>query len=96
MAVLTGSAGVFNHYPNGYMWTGSGEREVVKYVPFPTPFDGPPSVLAALETVDDPHAAERQVNVDVQDVTNVGFHVRVSTSADTKLAAVSVAWLAVK
>lgn len=96
MAVLTGSAGVFNHYPNGYMWTGSGEREVVKYVPFPTPFDAPPSVLAALETVDDRHAAKRQVNVDVQDVTNDGFHVRVSTSADTRLAAASVAWLAVK
>ena len=28
MAVLTGSAGVFNHYPTGHMWTGSGEREV--------------------------------------------------------------------
>ena len=94
MAVLTGSAGVFNHYPNGYMWTGSGEREVVKYVPFPTPFDAPPSVLAALETVDD--AAKRQVNVDVQDVSNDGFYVRVSTSADTRLAAASVAWLAVK
>ena len=96
MAVLTGSAGVFNHYPNGYMWTGTGEREVVKYVPFPTPFDAPPSVLAALETVDDPHPAMRQVNVDVQNVTNDGFHVRVSTSADIKLAAASVVWLAVK
>jgi hypothetical protein len=96
MAVLTGSAGVFNHYPNGYMWTGSGEREVVKYVPFPKPFDEPPSVMAALETVDDPNAAERHVNVDVQDVSTDGFHVRVSTSADTKLAAASVAWLAVK
>jgi hypothetical protein len=96
MAVLTGSAGVFNHYPNGYMWTGSGEREVVKYVPFPTPFEAPPSVLATLETVNVPHGAERQVNVDVQDVTSAGFHVRVSTSADTKLAAASVAWLAVK
>ena len=96
MAVLTGSAGVFNHYPNGYMWTGSGEREVVKYVPFPTPFDGPPSVMAALETVDDPHAAKRQVDVDVQNVSNVGFQVRVSTSADTKLATASVVWLAVK
>ena len=96
MAVLTGSAGVFNHYPNGYMWTGSGEREVVKYVPFPTPFDAPPSVLAALETAEDPDPAKPQVNVDVQDVTNDGFHVRVSTSADTRLAAASVAWLAVK
>lgn len=96
MAVLTGSAGVFNHYPNGYMLTGSGEREVVKYIPFPTPFDGPPSVLATLETVDESNAAERRVNVDVQDVTNDGFHVRVSASADTKLAAASVAWLAVK
>ena len=96
MAVLTGSAGVFNHYPNGYMWIGSGEREVVKYVRFPTPFDGPPSVMAALQTVDDPNAAKPQVDVDVQDVTTDGFHVRVSTSADTKLAAASVVWLAVK
>ena len=96
MAVLTGSAGVFNHYPNGYMWTGSGEREVVKYVAFPTPFDGPPSGMAALETVDDPQTAKRQVSVDVQNVSTDGFHVRVSTSADTRLAAASVAWLAVK
>ena len=96
MAVMTGSAGVFNHYPNGYMWTGSGEREVVKYVAFPTPFDGPPSVLAALERVEDPHPAKPEISVDVQDVTNDGFHVRISTSADTKLAAASVAWLAVK
>lgn len=60
------------------------------------PFDAPPSVLAALESAEDPDSAERQVNVDVQDVTNDGFHVRVSTSADTRLAAASVAWLAVK
>ena len=79
MAVLTGSAAVFNHYPNGYMWTGIGEREVVKYVPFPIPFDEPQIVLATLEAADDPHAANRQLNVDVQYVTNVGFNVRLST-----------------
>lgn len=52
MVVLTGSASVFAHYPNGYMWTGSGEREVVKYVDFAKSFNGKPSVSAALAMVD--------------------------------------------
>lgn len=96
MAVLTGSVGVFSHYPNGYMWTGSGEREVVKYVSFKTPFNGKPSVSAALAMVDGSNAANLRVNLTVQDVTNDGFNVRVSTWADTKLAAVSISWIAVQ
>jgi hypothetical protein len=96
MAVLTGSAGVFSHYPNGYMWTGSGERDVLKYVDFPTSFKRKPSVSAALATVDSSKDANLRVNVSVQDITNDGFNVRVGTWGDTKLAAVSISWIAVE
>jgi hypothetical protein len=96
MVVLTGSAGVFSHYPNGYMWTGSGEREVVKYVGFSKPFNGKPSVSASLAMVDSSNGANLRVNVSVQDVTNDGFNVRVATWGDTKLAGVSISWIAVR
>ena len=96
MPTQTGMTNIFNHYPDGYMWTGSGQREVVKYISFSPAFGGTPKVSAALSMVDGSNAANLRVSVFVRDVTDHGFNAVVSTWADTKLAAASVSWIATK
>ena len=96
MPTQTGTTSVFGQYPNGYMWTGNGSREVVKFISFSPPFSGTPRVSAALPMIDGSHQANLRVAVTVSDVTDHGFNVRVSTWADTKLAAASVSWVAAR
>ena len=96
MPTQLGTVGVFDHYPGGFMWTGSGPREVVKYVSFPAPFSGTPKVAASVASVDSSNAANLRISVNVQDVTDHGFYVRVLTCADTRLASAAISWIATK
>lgn len=93
MATQVGVVSVFNHYPNGSMWTGSGERDEMKYVNFPKAFQNPPKVVAAISTLDGTGSSVR-VSVSCQDITDHGFNLKVVTWADTKLATVSATWFA--
>ena len=94
MPVQMGTTSVFSHYPNQYMWTGTGPREVVKNIPFPKPFKGTPKVTAALSAIDASNGRNLRVVVTCDAITDHGFNVRVATYADTAIAAASISWIA--
>lgn len=93
MATQIGVVNVFNHFPNGTMWTGNGERDETKYVRFSKPFPKTPKVVAAISSLDGTGSSVR-VTVSCQDITDHGFNAKVTTWSDTKLATISVAWFA--
>jgi hypothetical protein len=94
MPVQMGNVAVFSHYPNQYMWTGNGPREVVKNVAFPKPFKGTPKVTAALSAVDASKGSNLRVVVSCDAITDHGFNIKVSTYADSAIASASVSWIA--
>lgn len=95
MPMATGKETIFIHYPNDYMWTGNGPRNVQKFVFLPPGmFNGTPQVMAALATIDSSAGANLRVDVKVDMVSNNYFRVTVETWSDTKLAIIKVAWMA--
>jgi len=90
----SGKVEVFSHYPNGYMWTGNGPREIDAVIPFQAGFRREPAVQVSIAALDVGNAANARVDVNVISVTSENFVVRVTTWADTKLATVHVAWSA--
>ena len=93
--VETGSALVFAHYPDKYMWTGSGDRAVTVYVKFAHPKDGVPKVSAALGAIDAGNGHNMRVALAVQDIDERGFNLVASTWGDTQLAQVNGNWIAI-
>lgn len=94
MTIAIGTDNVFVDYPNGPMWTGNGPRQATKNIQFKVPFSCPPQVVAAISLLDASNQANTRVNVECQSITTTGFKAVVKTWADTKLAAVSIAWTA--
>ncbi len=93
--IATGKETIFVHYPSDYMWTGSGPRNVQKFVALPPGlFNGTPQVMAALATIDSSEQANLRVDVRVDMISNNYFRVTVETWADSKLAMIKVAWMA--
>lgn len=91
----SGKVEVFSHYPNGYMWTGNGPREIDAVVEFQAGFRRDPVVQASIAAFDVGNAANARVDVNVVSVTRENFIVRVTTWADTKLATIHVGWTAI-
>jgi hypothetical protein len=94
MTIAIGTENVFVDYPNGPMWTGNGPRQSTKAIKFKYPFTCKPQVVAAISLLDASNQANTRVSVECQAVTTNGFTAVVKTWADTKLAAVSIAWTA--
>lgn len=90
----SGKVEVFNHYPNGYMWTGTGPREIDAVIQFQAGFRREPVVQASIAALDSGNIANTRVDVNIIAVTRDNFVVRVTTWADTKLATVHVSWTA--
>ncbi len=91
----SGKVEVFSHYPNGYMWTGNGPREIDAVIQFQAGFRRDPVVQASISALDSGNVANTRVDVNVISVTTQNFVVRVTTWADTKLATIHVSWMAI-
>ena len=96
MQTKIGTATVFNHYPDKYMWAGGGDRSVKKTIRFEgQKFETAPKVVASISGFISYHGTDARIKVDAIDITTLSFVVEVSTSVDTQLASVDIAWVAV-
>lgn len=95
MKALTGNVHA-GDYPNGDWWNGSGPREVTRHVAFPAgSFHRAPTVLAAISHLDAGNAANVRIAANVTNVTDDHCDIKISTWADTKIAGVTVSWIAI-
>lgn len=95
MKIQSGTRRVFHHYPNHYMWKGSGERSVTEFIQFDSQFIKTPTLHVALHSFDASNAANLRVVIDVEAITLSGFECTIRTWGNTKLAFVDIAWLAI-
>ncbi len=94
MNIQSGKEIVFQHYPSKPMWTGSGDREVRKTFKFRKRFKSDPTVVASIAGFDVDDKTNARVEVDVVHASEDHFDVRVKTWSNTKLARVSISWIA--
>ena len=95
MKAITGQASA-GSWPTGDWWDGSGPRETTKHVEFPSgTFASKPAVIAAISTLDASNAANVRISATVTNVSKDHFDLQISTWADTKIAGVTVSWIAV-
>jgi hypothetical protein len=83
-------------YPNGDWWNGNGPRETTKHVDFPKgTFQTKSTVIAALSSLDASNGANVRVTATVTNASKDHCDIRISTWGDTKIAGVTVTWLAI-
>jgi hypothetical protein len=79
---------------NGWgLHEGTGERKIVIYQEFSTPFVERPEVTMSLTEIDSAHGSLR-VRVYATNVSNEGFNANIETWADSVLYAAAVSWMA--
>lgn len=96
--IENGEVTVFSHYPDQFMWTGTGTRHVDMIVTFDDAgpaYIADPIVHVGISAFDADHDRNARISASVIDVTIENFTVRVTTHVDTKLAHVNVSWLAI-
>lgn len=91
-------SGLLHYNVNTRGWTlasGTGERWIEPPdVKFEVPFPAPPTVMLALSGVDAYEATNLRLNIEVFDVEDEEFTVRISTWDDTIIFGVWVTWIA--
>lgn len=91
--------GVFDdNYQKNPAWPldkGSGPRIVDHHVSFAKAFTTPPVVQLALSELDAGNTSNTRLSVNVIGVDPLGFELRFSTWADTKIYSASVNWMAI-
>jgi len=87
-----GVEGVDTH--TTFFKTGTGDRHIDHPISFPRPFASPPQVVVGLAEFDIENSANSRLGVSPVNVTNVGFTLRLSTWADTKIWSVACSWFA--
>lgn len=86
-----------NGYPDGYMWTGSGDRYNYVEVKFPEPFDKVPKVVASIGKIDfrTPQGALSHLVTDISKVDKDGFTIRFWTWGTCAVGQATAVWIAV-
>lgn len=96
IGLQTGDTVLFSDFEqDGKMWTGSGPRMTRVSVLFSEPFREAPVVHVGLSMWDVSNSANTRMEVGAEDVTETGFAIVFRTWADTQVARVRVAWLAI-
>ncbi|MBI1417794.1 MAG: hypothetical protein GC146_11275 [Limimaricola sp.] len=83
----------FEH--DGLMWTGNGPRQSRSRVTFSQPFRNAPAVHLSLSMWDMSNTTNARVDLQAEEVDGEGFVIQFRTWADTRVARVRVAWLAI-
>ncbi len=96
IGIAQGDEEIFSEFQSGGdMWTGSGDRERRKKVRFDTPFSSPPSVQVTLSLWDVDTTAFVRADLHADKITRDGFELVFKTWADTRIARVRMAWMAI-
>jgi hypothetical protein len=83
----------FQH--GGSMWTGSGARERRKTVTFGEAFAQPPAVHLSISLWDMDTSAAIRAELVAENVTETGFDIVFRTWADSRIARLRAAWMAI-
>lgn len=83
----------FEH--DGEMWTGTGPRERRQQVTFDEPFRDIPAVQVSVSLWDVDTASAVRAEVVAQNITRESFDVVFRTWADSRIARIRVAWMAI-
>lgn len=96
IGVDQGNVEVFSDFSDGgAMWTGSGLRERRAAVTFARPFRTEPAVHVGLSLWDMDHNANLRADLEADAVTQTGFDLVFRTWADSRVARVRMAWMAI-
>lgn len=96
IGVAQGEAVLFSDFEDGGpMWNGEGPRESRLRVAYPEPFAAEPAVHVALAMWDISDGANGRADLRAEAVTPEGFDIVFRTWADTRVARVRAAWLAI-
>lgn len=95
LGIAQGSPLLFSDFQDGgAMWTGTGPRELRRVVEFDEAFDQSPKVQVSLSMLDIDQSSNHRVDIQAEQVTNIGFVIVFRTWGDTKIARVRADWLA--
>ncbi len=96
MRIETGVARVFDHYSSGgSMFAGSGARKVSTIIKFGRKFRGDPVVHISIAALHHKNNHDLRHTTVVTNITNEDFEVTTSTWSDTKIALLSINWMAI-
>lgn len=91
-----GEIALFSDFENGgEMWTGTGPRECRKTVQFSSPFREAPAMHLTISLWDVDTGSAVRAELQAENVTRTGFDAVFRTWADTRVARLRVAWLAI-
>ncbi|WP_273691334.1 H-type lectin domain-containing protein [Ketogulonicigenium vulgare] len=90
----TGRIDLFNHYPDGPMWAGDGNRSLEVRVSFDRLYAYKPEVLLSLAAVDSAREQNLRYDLRVKDVDTNGFTIHFATWSDTRISLATVSWFA--
>ena len=96
MAAENGTLVLFSDFDTGgAMWTGDGPREERRRVDFGVTFMEPPVVHVGLGMLDISNQSNLRLQMSAEEVEASGFTACFRTWGDTRVAWVSIAWVAV-
>ncbi|MCH2094808.1 MAG: H-type lectin domain-containing protein [Rhodobacteraceae bacterium] len=96
IGIAQGNEDVFSEFETGGdMWTGSGDRERRKTVMFERAYRRPPNVQVTLSLWDMDTTAFVRADLRAEKITCDGFDLVFRTWADTRIARVRMAWMAI-
>lgn len=78
----------------GAMWTGTGPRQLRRFVEFSEAFSSAPVVQVSLSMLDIDSATNHRVDISAEDITDRGFTIVFRTWGDTRVARVRADWIA--
>jgi hypothetical protein len=95
IGVDQGETAMFSEFENGgAMWTGTGPRERRKSVAFSETFRVPPAVHVSISLWDVDAEQNIRADISAENVTAIGFDLVFRTWADTRVARIRAAWMA--
>ena len=86
-----------NGYPDGYMWTGSGNREDLTNIQINPCFKNITSVLASISRIDyfTPYGYLSHLSVEVLAINNCSFTIQFATWGSCMVGTATAVWVAV-
>ncbi|MGB3245093.1 MAG: H-type lectin domain-containing protein [Sulfitobacter sp.] len=96
VGVDSGEVVLFSDYENGgEMWTGRGQRERLRYIPFSEAYKSTPTVQLSLSLWDVDAATILRADLQAEEISKTGFNMVFRTWGDTRVARVRIAWTAI-
>jgi hypothetical protein len=96
IGIQQGTRALFSDFADGgVMWTGSGPREIRKFVKFSEVFSDVPAVTVSISMWDMDQKTNLRADISTDRVTAEGFYLVFRTWGDTRVARIRADWTAI-